>query len=265
MTTFRSGSDSPAEAGAPRDFAMTKGHGSTTAFVPAFVLGAFVCAGLIGLGWWAAHGALEVKGLDRSVTVKGLAEREVPADIAIWPIRFTDADNDLVALYDTVQRHNALVLDFLQQQGFGEQEISVAPPSMVDRQAEGYANAAQMPFRYTATSTITVYTENIDAVRQAMTRLVDLGKEGLAISGADMGSGAQFLFTHLNDLKPGMIEAATRNAREVANKFAADSDSRLGKIRRASQGLFSIEDRDSNTPYIKKVRVVSTVEYYLSD
>ncbi|MCG6942133.1 MAG: SIMPL domain-containing protein [Thiohalocapsa sp.] len=244
---------------------MSQSRGIAAAFLPAFVLGAFVCAGLIGLGYWATRGALEVKGLERSVTVKGLAEREVPADIAIWPIRFTDADNDLVPLYDTVQRHNALVLKFLAKQGFSEQEISVAPPSMVDRQAQGYGNPSQIPFRYAATSTITVYTQNVEQVRKAMTHLVDLGKEGIAISGEDMGAGAQFLFTHLNDLKPGMIEAATRNAREVADKFAADSDSHLGKIRRASQGQFSIEDRDSNTPYIKKVRVVSTVDYYLSD
>jgi hypothetical protein len=229
----------------------------------AFVRGAFVCAGLIGLGYWATRGALEVKGLERSVTVKGLAEREVPADIAIWPISFTDVDNDLVTLYETVQRHNDLVLKFLDGQGFPEQEISTAPPAIVDRQAQGYANAAQIPFRYTASSTITVYTQDIQRVRDAMTRLVDLGKQGLTIGG--MGAAAQFLFTGLNELKPEMIEAATRNAREVANKFAADSDSRLGKIRRASQGLFTIEDRDSNTPHIKKVRVVSTVEYYLSD
>jgi hypothetical protein len=241
---------------------MTESRGTGAGFMPAFVLGAFVCAGLIGLGWWAARGALDVKGLERSVTVKGLAEREVPADIAIWPIAFTDVDNDVVALYDTVQRHNALVLGFLDEQGFAADAISTAPPSIIDRQAQGYANAAQMPFRYTATSTITVYTRDIDRVREAMTRLVDLGQQGLTITG---NAAAQFLFTGLNDLKPAMIEAATRNAREVANKFAADSESRLGKIRRASQGLFTIEDRDSNTPYIKKVRVVSTVEYYLSD
>ena len=98
-----------------------------------------------------------------------------------------------------------------------------------------------------------------------MTRLVELGKQGLAIAGADYEARTQFLFTRLNDIKPDMIEAATRNAREVATRFAQDSDSRLGKIRRASQGQFSIDDRDSNTPHIKKVRVVSTVEYYLSD
>lgn len=242
---------------------MNPSRGIAAGAVPALILGAFVCAGLIGLGYWATQGALAVKGLERSVTVKGLAEREVPADIAIWPITFTEVDNDVAALYDSVQRQTTLVLDFLAEQGFAADAISTAPPSIIDRQAQGYANAAQLPFRYTATATITVYTRDIERVRDAMTRLASLGQRGITIISA--GGTAQFLFTGLNDLKPAMIEAATRNAREVADKFAADSDSRLGKIRRASQGLFSIADRDSNTPHIKKVRVVSTVEYYLSD
>ena len=100
---------------------------------------------------------------------------------------------------------------------------------------------------------------------QAMRRLTELGKQGIAIAGEDYGVRTEFLYTALNDIKPAMIEEATRNAREVAAKFAQDSESRLGKIRTANQGLFSIQDRDSNTAHIKKVRVVSTVEYYLVD
>ena len=96
-----------------------------------------------------------------------------------------------------------------------------------------------------------------------MIKLADLGKQGIAISGE--GYNTQFVYSQLNQIKPAMIEEATRNAREAANKFAKDSDSTLGKIKRASQGQFSIEDRDSSTPHIKKVRVVSTVQYYLSD
>jgi hypothetical protein len=232
---------------------------------PALVLGLLLCTGLLGLGYWVTNGFMQFKALERSVTVKGLAEREVSADVAIWPIRFSEAGNDLVELYQTVQAHNALVVEFLRQQGFGDAEISVSAPAMVDRQAQPYANAANIKFRYAATSTITIYSTRVDQVRSAMTRLVELGKQGLAIAGADYEARTQFLFTHLNDIKPDMIEAATRNARQVATRFAQDSDSRLGKIRRASQGQFSIDDRDSNTPHIKKVRVVSTVEYYLSD
>lgn len=231
----------------------------------AFVLGVFVCAGLIGLGYYLSTGFLQAKALERTVTVKGLSERDVPADVAIWPIKFTVADNDLVALYATVERNNALIVDFLKQNGFAADEISVSVPAIVDRQAQAYGNDGDAKFRYTATSSISVYSHNVDQVRATMNKLVDLGKQGLAIAGQDYEARTQFLFTKLNELKPAMIEEATRNAREVAGKFAQDSASRLGKIKTANQGQFSIEDRDSNTPHIKKVRVVSTVEYYLSD
>ena len=112
---------------------------------------------------------------------------------------------------------------------------------------------------------MTVYSKNVDKVRAAMSSLIDLGKKGVAIYGEDYRNQTQFLFTGLNDLKPGMIEEATKNARAVAEKFAQDSDSELGKIKSALQGQFTISDRDATTPYIKNVRVVSTVEYYLSD
>ena len=120
----------------------------------AFVVGAFICAGLIGLGYLVSQGILQVKALERTVTVKGLAEREVAADVAIWPIRFTEAGNELVVIYQTVQEHNGLVMDFLRRQGFGDAEISVSAPVMVDRQAQGYPNTGEVKFRYAATSTI---------------------------------------------------------------------------------------------------------------
>lgn len=231
----------------------------------AFVLGALLCAGLIGLGYYLASGFLQAKALERTVTVKGLSERDVPADVAIWPIKFSAADNDLVALYAAVEKHNGLIVDFLKRHGFADTEISVAVPAIVDRQAQAYGNDGDAKYRYTASSSISVYSGNVGQVRASMNDLVALGKQGLAIAGQDYEARTQFLFTKLNELKPAMIEEATRNAREVAGKFAQDSASRLGKIKSASQGQFSIEDRDSSTPHIKKVRVVSTVEYYLSD
>lgn len=229
------------------------------------MLGVFIFAGLLGLGYQLADGFLEAKALERTVTVKGLSEREVPADIAIWPIKYNQADNDLVALYAAIERHNGLIVEFLKQRGFGDDEISVSVPAIVDRQAQAYGGEQNARFRYAATSSITVYSTDVDQVRATMNDLVELGKQGLAIAGQDYEARTQFLFTGLNALKPEMIEEATRNAREVAGKFAQDSASTLGKIKTASQGQFSIEDRDSNTPHIKKVRVVSTVEYYLSD
>jgi hypothetical protein len=232
---------------------------------PSFVLGAFICVGLIGLGFLLAGGVTKIRALSRTVEVKGLSEREVPANIVIWPIKFKEADNDLNVLFSTIQRKNAVVVEFLKKQGFKDDEISTSAPAVVDKQAQEYSESGTSRFRYSGSSTITVYTGNVDLVREAMQRLVELGKVGIAISGDTYESKTQFLFTKLNDIKPQMIEEATKNASEVAEKFAQHSKSKLGKIRRASQGQFSIEDRDSNTPYIKKVRVVSTVEYYLTD
>ena len=228
-------------------------------------LGALLCAGLVALGWQISASIVRVKALDRTVTVKGLSEREAPADVAIWPVKFSEVDNDLNRLYSAIQSKNSAVTEFLKSSGFKDEEISVSVPAIIDRQAQGYNEEATRQFRYSGASTITVYSLNVEQVRAVMRNLVDLGKRGIAIAGEDYQNKTEFLFTHLNDLKPAMIEEATRNAREVAQKFAQDSSSVLGKIRAASQGQFSIEDRDSNTPYIKKVRVVSTVEYYLSD
>lgn len=228
------------------------------------ILGLLLLAGMAGLGLLLAQGVLDFKRLDRSVEVKGLAEREVPADIAIWPITFNEASNDLGALYQTIQEKNSLVVSFLQKNGFTADEITISAPAVVDKQAREYGDAGMgSKFRYTANSTVTVYSTKVDAVRQAMIHLVDLGKQGIAIAGE--GYKTQFLYTKLNQIKPAMIEEATKNAREAAGKFAKDSDSALGKIKRANQGQFTIENRDSSTAHIKKVRVVSTVEYYLSD
>jgi hypothetical protein len=231
----------------------------------ALILGVFICAGLALLGYFIAGGVVSFRALDRTVTAKGLSEREVAADIAIWPIRFDLADNDLTALTVRIEKESALVLEFLHENGFGNDEITVGTPAVVDRKAQRYGGSDQEGFRYQGSSTITVYSGNIEGVRGAMTRLVDLGKKGVVVGSGDYDSRTQFLFTGLNGLKPDMIAEATRNAREVAEKFARDSDSNLGKIRKARQGQFSITDRDSNTPHIKKVRVVATLEYYLTD
>ncbi|MCB1151271.1 SIMPL domain-containing protein, partial [bacterium] len=120
-------------------------------------------------------------------------------------------------------------------------------------------------FRYSAQQTVTVYSDDVATVRKAMQKASDLGRSGLVLGGGGWDTQVEYLFTGLNDIKPAMIEEATRKAREVAQKFAEDSDSRLGKIKNASQGLFSIQDRDRFNPHVKKIRVVTTVEYYLSD
>ena len=229
-----------------------------------WVAAVVLAAGMVAGSAILASSLIEFRAMERVVQVKGLSEREVAADTVIWPIRFNDVDNNLTTLVANVERKNEQIQAFLKLQGFSQKEITVAVPQIVDRQAGYYdPNANQM--RYTASSTVTVYSSNVDLVHQAMAKLMELSKTGIAIAGQDYDSKPEFIFSGLNELKPDMIAEATRNAREVATKFAADSDSKLGKIKTASQGQFSITDRDSNTPYIKKVRVVATVDYYLSD
>ena len=233
--------------------------------ISAVLLGTLLCVGLATMGLLLSEGIIKFRDMERVVSVKGLSERDMPADVAIWPIRFTEVSNDLSELYGSLESKNDKVNNFLRQQGFKVDEILVSVPAIQDRQAQGFSEEQVRNGRYAGTSTLTVYSNDIEMVRKAMSNLAQLGQNGIAISGQDYDVKTQFLFTKLNDIKPAMIEEATRNAREVAEKFAHDSGSKLGKIKRASQGQFSIDDRDSNTPYIKKVRIVSTVEYYLVD
>lgn len=231
----------------------------------AWILGGSLFLGLTLLGFQLGKALIDFKQLERSVTVKGLSEREEPADIVIWPIQFTEANNDLAELYQAIENNGAKIRQFLLQRDIKDSEITFNAPAITDKSAQQYGGGPRAEFRYTATQTVTVYSENIDAVRRSMTALADLGKQGLVLAGDNYQAQTEYLFTRLNEIKPEMIEEATENAREVAEKFADDSDSNLGKIRKASQGQFSISARDNNNPHIKKIRVVSTVEYYLSD
>ena len=228
-------------------------------------LGVLICLGLAILGSTLRSGVIRFKEFERTVSVKGLSERDVPADIALWPIRFTSAHNDLAAVYAKLESDTREILALLQQQGFDSSEITVSAPAITDKLAQQYGSPSELGLRYVASQTVTVYTPQVDLVRSSIHKLSELGKKGVVLSGQEYQAQTEYLFTKLNDVKPEMIEEATRAAREVAEKFAKDSQSKLGKIKTANQGQFTITDRDSNTPHIKKVRVVSTVEYYLSD
>lgn len=233
--------------------------------VSAVIIGLCLLAGLVGLGYQLGSSVVEYKQMDRVVTVKGLSEREYPADIVIWPIQFTEASNNLEALYASLERSTGMIRHFLESRGIASEDIGNSAPAINDRSAQAYSSSDDGQFRYTASQTVTVYSDEVDKVRALMPSLSTLGKKGIVFTGGGYGAQVEYLFTRLNDVKPDMIEEATRKAREVAEKFAEDSDSRLGKIRNASQGQFSISPRDTNNPQIKQVRVVSTVEYYLAD
>lgn len=221
--------------------------------------------GLLLLGVFIERGFSEFAGRDRSVNVKGLAEMEVPADKVTWPLVYKSLGNDLNALYEEIKRSNQTITGFLKEKGLTDKEISINAPVIVDMKAERYGSNQDSPYRYNVTTVITVTSNKVDLVRGLITEQGELLKRGIAITAGDYQYSVQYEYTGLNTIKPQMIEEATKNARQAAEKFAKDSENTLGKIRHANQGQFSISDRDPNTPYIKKVRVVTTIDYSLED
>lgn len=220
--------------------------------------------GMTVLGGQIKQGINKFVEKDRVVTVKGLAEMEVPANKVTWPLVYKEVGNDLVSLYDKIKSTNQTITNFLKGKGISEEEISINAPEIIDMQAERY-NSNPVPFRYNVTTVITVTSDKVGLVRNLISEQGELLKQGVAITGGDYRYNVEYDFTGLNAIKPQMIEEATKNAREAAEKFAKDSDSKLGKIKRANQGQFSIGNRDANTPYIKHVRVVTTIDYSLKN
>lgn len=192
--------------------------------------------------------------------MRGLAERQVMANEVTWPITFNIAGDDLTTIYDNVSRTDSIIVRFLTSSGITRDEISVAPPSTYNAAANQYGSST-FKYKYSLESTVTVTTKKVDKVRELLGRQAELLKEGVAFS----NSYINYRYTDLNAIKPAMIEEATKNARLAADKFAADSHSKVGKIKTASQGQFTIDDSDSSTPWLKNVRVVSTIVYYIED
>ena len=223
-------------------------------------LGICIMIGLMVLGNCVGNGMKRFADKDRYVTVKGLAEREVMANKVVWPLPFNFVGNNLEELYNEVEKSKSTILTFLQKNGITTDEIVLSAPKVTDREAQSYT-PDNLKYRYQVESVITIISMQVEKVMQLMNSQADLMKQGVAI-GEDYRYQTQFDFTLLNELKPEMIEEATRNARAVAQKFADDSKSELGGIRQASQGQFSITS-DQNTPQLKKIRVVTTVDYFL--
>ena len=235
----------------------------TRSVTASVILAVGIAGGFALLGSNISSGIESFVNRDRIVTVKGLSERQVKADRVIWPVGFRELGDDLQDVYGRIEKRKDQVVAFLKEAGLTDAEIEVASPQVTDAQAEMYANQKSR-YRYSMTQTVTVSSDKVDLVRDLLVRQSDLIKAGVTLVG-DYSWRTSFQFTGLNTVKPTMIEEATKNARASAEKFAQDSGSSLGKIRRANQGQFSITDRDSNTPYIKSVRVVTTVEYFLKD
>ena len=216
--------------------------------------------GIMVMGWCVKAGIDNFTNKDRKVTVKGLAEREVPADKVTWSISTKETGNDLPTLYERINVQAGKIKAFLKQNGLEESEITVNPPSVSDLEAREWGDN-QKPFRYIVNTTITVATTKVEAVNKAIFKQAELLKQGVALD----SSYPNYEYASFQQMKPEMMSEAIKNAQKTAEQFAEASESKLGKIQTAGQGQFEIENRDENTPHIKKIRVVTTVTYSLDD
>ncbi len=241
------------------------------------VLGLLIALGLI-IGGWVLGAQIKATRLsDRYVTVKGLVERKVKSDLAIWPISYKEAGDDLAALYAKTEADKKTILQFLDQQGIQSSEIELGVVRVVDTQAKEYGDNTRNPHRYIVEQQVTVTTPRVEQVANATQKTSQLLQKGVALSSEPGQTRLVYKFTGLNSIKPDMITEATRNARAAADRFAKDSGSTVGSIRQANQGVFSIvaANQGSDTgeggegsygadsSLMKTVRVVTTVQYYL--
>lgn len=222
-------------------------------------------AAVVVLGLCIRSGLNGFSRQDRVVEVRGLCEREVAANKVTWPIVFQEVSNSLPELYTRMENSTNKVLDFLHSNGISDSEISRGVPDVYDQMAQRYGSGQDARYRYQAQNTIVVTSSQVDQVRGLIERQMDLIREGVSVRGADYNNQVTYEFTGLNEIKPEMIADATASARQAADRFGEDSGSHVGKIKNATQGQFSISDRDQYTPYIKNIRVVTYITYYLED
>ena len=225
---------------------------------------AILAVSIAFLGLCIKWGIDDFANKDRNVTVKGLAEKEVEADKVTWPIPTKELGNDLPELYQRINTTTAEVKAFLKQHGIKDDEINVNAPVVIDLNADQYSNNNR-GFRYNITSTITVTSQNVKLVRSIMAKQGELLKQGVAVLDGGYENRITYEYVGFKKMKPQMMQEAIKNAEATAQEFATNSNSKLNKITKADQGQFSIDDRDANTPYIKKVRVVTTITYSLKD
>ena len=229
-----------------------------------------IAVGIALGGLFAGAGLARARAADRYVTVKGVAEREVQADLALWPLRVAATDNDLAAAQATVQRSFERIRAFLRRNGIDSTQTELQEVQVTDNYAQSYRPRGEIAMRFIVRQTLMVRSTQPATVLATSQRMGELVSAGVVLSSEEYGGGGPtFLFTKLNDVKPAMIAEATANAREAAEQFAKDSRTSLRGIRQASQGVFIILPRDqapgiSEQGQINKiVRVVSTVEYFL--
>ena len=224
------------------------------------IAAALIAVGIFCLGWFMKAGIDDFANKDRKVTVKGLAEREVPADKVTWSIGTKVTGNDLPLLYESINLQTDKIKRFLKQNGLDEKEMTVNPPSISDLEAREWGDNNKN-FRYIVSTTITVATGKVEQVKKAIFQQAELLKQGVAIE----NSNADYEYASFQQMKPEMMAEAIKNAQKTAEQFAEASNAHLGEIQTAGQGQFEIDNRDENTPYIKKLRVVTTITYSLKN
>jgi hypothetical protein len=241
----------------------------------AIIVGCCLIVGLTAAGYFIGRGTARFKSEVRTVTVKGLVEREVSADEAVWTLSLRRAGDDLGEVHRRITKDRDAVLAFLQQQGFNGDEVSRLPTRTVDKLAREFGQPqAGERFRYLVTSAVVVRTGNVEQVHKAIGATEELLKAGVILDGEREGGGAnpRFVLSKFNELRPQLLAAATKNARAVAQQFAADSGVTVGKIHSANQGsmqIFGSDGNDESAPFsptstpVKKIRVVSTFEFEL--
>jgi len=227
------------------------------------IAAAVVALGLAAAGWFASQGMTKLRTADRYVTVKGSAEKIVDADLVVWPLSQTVGGNELGAVQAQLDANTQTIRGFLTSAGFKDDEIVVSPPRLEDRWAYSYGDNRPLE-RYRYSNTVTLRTGKVTEALAALRRSGDIVAKGVMLN-TDDGGGPNFDYTKLNEIKPALIAEATSNARKSAEQFAKDSGARIGGIRNANQGVISIENRDAGSPQIKKIRVVTTVDYFLQD
>ncbi len=240
-------------------------NGQRYSVIAAFLLGVGVATG----GWFVGRGFVKARMGDRFVIVKGISERDVKADLAIWSVRIVTTDNDLPNAQHRITEDVGKVREFFVRHGIAADQVELERPAVEDAFANQYRDASKVKDRYVVRQTVTARLDNPQTVLEASRQSGELVAAGVVLAGDEGSGGPRFFFTHLNDVKPQMIEEATARAREAALKFAEDSKSTLGGIRQASQGVFEILPRnqapgvEEATQILKTVRVVSTVQYFL--
>ncbi len=224
--------------------------------------------GLTLCGYFIGHFYYKAKTGANTVVVKGLAEKDVRADLAIWEMKYVVTDNDILKAQKEISGQTKIIQDFLRENGFKEEEITVGRLETNDLNANPYRNTYENNLRFILTQTITVKTDNVDLVAVTLNKSGDLVQKGI-IFNSDYSAPVSYLFTKLNDIKPQMLRESTQNAKNAALEFAKSSSSKVGKIKYANQGVFSILPRIQTVSATeaqqieKTVRVVSTIEYWL--